>query len=128
LAIFWTQAGTLAVNPGSSIGNRSRTMMDTVPTVTADNSVFDSNPEPAVPRPSRLNFYYQPRPREDLVGELLDGLRHSPRSIDPKFFYDSAGAQLFDHITRLPEYYPCRVERQIYQNHRLEIAAELGTG
>jgi len=96
--------------------------------MTASSAAVDSSPGRPVTPLSRLNFHRQPQPREDLVGELLNGLRQPPRSIDPKFFYDSRGARLFDHITRLPEYYPTRVERQIYHSHSLEMAEELGSG
>ena len=36
-----------------------------------------------------------------------------PREIPPKYFYDERGSQLFDQITRLPEYYPTRAERSL---------------
>jgi len=76
----------------------------------------------------RLFFHRLPQARENLVGELLDSLQRQPRHIAPKFFYDSAGARLFDHITRLPEYYPTRLERQIFIRYKAEMAAEVGTG
>src|SRR5690606_15927907 len=76
----------------------------------------------------RLFFHRLPQARENLVGELLDSLQRQPRHIAPKFFYDSAGARLFDHITRLPEYYPTRLERQIFIRYKVEMAAEVGTG
>ena len=34
----------------------------------------------------------------------------------PKWFYDSVGSDLFDQITRLPEYYPTRAEAQILRD------------
>ena len=34
-----------------------------------------------------------------------------PKTLPPKYFYDDRGSQLFDEITRLPEYYPTRAER-----------------
>ena len=40
--------------------------------------------------------------------DVLDGLRKTPKSLPPKWFYDSVGSDLFDQITRLPEYYPPR--------------------
>ncbi len=64
------------------------------------------------------------------------GLRANPKDIPPKWFYDAHGSQLFDEITRLPEYYPTRCERAILEAHASEIAAlsaadtlvELGSG
>ncbi|MGO9874434.1 MAG: L-histidine N(alpha)-methyltransferase [Acidimicrobiia bacterium] len=64
------------------------------------------------------------------------GLRATPKDIPPKWFYDTRGSQLFDDITRLPEYYPTRCERAILEAHAHEIAqvaaadtlVELGSG
>ena len=64
------------------------------------------------------------------------GLRSTPKDIPPKWFYDTRGSQLFDDITRLPEYYPTRCERAILVERAPEIAAvtnadtlvELGSG
>src|SRR5690349_4544249 len=64
------------------------------------------------------------------------GLRAAPKDIPPKWFYDDRGSQLFDDITRLPEYYPTRCERAILEAHAPDIAritradtlVELGSG
>lgn len=45
--------------------------------------------------------------------EVRAGLEARPRIIPPKFFYDERGSELFEEITRLPEYYPTRTERGI---------------
>ena len=42
--------------------------------------------------------------------DVFDGLQKTPKSLPPKWFYDSVGSDLFDQITRLPEYYPTRAE------------------
>lgn len=47
--------------------------------------------------------------------EILNGLQQKQKNIDPKFFYDNRGSELFEKITGLPEYYPTRTERQILQ-------------
>jgi L-histidine Nalpha-methyltransferase len=68
--------------------------------------------------------------------DVLDGLRSSPKSLPPKWFYDSVGSDLFDQITRLPEYYPTRAEAEILHARSAEIASvtaadtlvELGSG
>jgi L-histidine N-alpha-methyltransferase len=68
--------------------------------------------------------------------DVLDGLCRSPKSLPPKWFYDSTGSDLFDRITRLPEYYPTRAEADILRSHASDIAAataadtlvELGSG
>ncbi|MDT5145321.1 MAG: L-histidine Nalpha-methyltransferase, partial [Mycobacterium sp.] len=43
---------------------------------------------------------------EALCRDVSNGLQSSPKSLPPKWFYDSVGSDLFDQITRLPEYYP----------------------
>jgi L-histidine N-alpha-methyltransferase len=74
--------------------------------------------------------------RAALRADADRGLRSTPKDIPPKWFYDTRGSQLFDEITRLPEYYPTRRERAILIEHASEIAAitradtlvELGSG
>jgi L-histidine Nalpha-methyltransferase len=58
--------------------------------------------------------------------DVLDGLRGSPKSLPPKWFYDSVGSDLFDQITRLPEYYPTRAEAEILRARSAEIASVTG--
>jgi L-histidine Nalpha-methyltransferase len=68
--------------------------------------------------------------------DVLDGLQQTPKSLPPKWFYDSVGSDLFDQITRLPEYYPTRAEAEILRARAAEIAVaseadtlvELGAG
>lgn len=54
--------------------------------------------------------------------EILAGLRASPKTIAPKFFYDARGAQLFELICEQPEYYLTRAELEILGAHAHEIA------
>ena len=64
------------------------------------------------------------------------GLTSRPRWLPPRWFYDARGSQLFDQITRLPEYYPTRAERAVLTQHGADIARvtegetliELGSG
>ncbi|BBZ11636.1 L-histidine N(alpha)-methyltransferase [Mycobacterium branderi] len=58
--------------------------------------------------------------------DVLDGLRSSPKSLPPKWFYDAVGSDLFDQITRLPEYYPTRAEAEILRAHSAEVASATG--
>src|SRR5437667_5181073 len=58
--------------------------------------------------------------------DVARGLRETPKSLPPKWFYDSAGSDLFDQITRLPEYYPTRAEAQILRARSASIAAASG--
>jgi L-histidine N-alpha-methyltransferase len=74
--------------------------------------------------------------RAALRADADRGLRTDPKDIPPKWFYDDRGSQLFDEITRLPEYYPTRCERAILDARAAEIArltradtlVELGSG
>jgi L-histidine N-alpha-methyltransferase len=74
--------------------------------------------------------------RDALRADALAGLTTTPKELPPKWFYDERGSELFDEITRLPEYYPTRREREILVARAGEIAArsradtliELGSG
>jgi L-histidine N-alpha-methyltransferase len=71
-----------------------------------------------------------------LADDALDGLTRPFKEIPPKHFYDARGAELFDRICELPEYYPTRAERAILERGAADIAAateavelvELGSG
>jgi L-histidine N-alpha-methyltransferase len=77
---------------------------------------------------------------EALAAQMADdvraGLTATPKVLPPKYFYDARGSELFDEITRLPEYYPTRTERAILLAHAADVAAltraetlvELGSG
>ena len=55
----------------------------------------------------------------DAIGDLSQ----HPKRLSPKYFYDAAGSELFEAITRLPEYYPTRTELGILRARISEIAA-----
>ncbi len=71
-----------------------------------------------------------------LRSDVFDGLQRTPKSLPPKWFYDSVGSELFDQITRLPEYYPTRAEAEILRARAADVASasradtlvELGSG
>ena len=50
-----------------------------------------------------------------LADDVLDGLTRPFKELPPKHFYDARGAELFDQICELPEYYPTRTERAILE-------------
>ena len=62
----------------------------------------------------------------DDLAEILAGLRMPGKRISPKYFYDERGSQLFDEITRLPEYYLTDTELGIMQDNIDEIADLVG--
>ncbi|MFI6469786.1 L-histidine N(alpha)-methyltransferase [Streptomyces sp. NPDC050516] len=61
-----------------------------------------------------------------LRADVLHGLSLTPKSLPPKWFYDARGSDLFEEITRLPDYYPTRAEREILTDRAAEIAAATG--
>ncbi|HKI41363.1 MAG: L-histidine N(alpha)-methyltransferase [Mycobacterium sp.] len=71
-----------------------------------------------------------------LRGDVFNGLQKTPKSLPPKWFYDTVGSELFDQITRLPEYYPTRAEAEILRARAADVASasqadtlvELGSG
>ncbi|HMD56100.1 MAG TPA: L-histidine N(alpha)-methyltransferase [Solirubrobacteraceae bacterium] len=71
-----------------------------------------------------------------LADDALDGLTRPFKELPPKHLYDARGAELFDRICELPEYYPTRAERAILEERASEIAeltgavelVELGSG
>ncbi|MUM19685.1 L-histidine N(alpha)-methyltransferase [Mycobacterium sp. CBMA271] len=68
--------------------------------------------------------------------DVRQGLTATSKSLPPKWFYDEVGSDLFDEITRLPEYYPTRTEAALLRAHAADIAeasgadtlVELGSG
>jgi L-histidine N-alpha-methyltransferase len=71
-----------------------------------------------------------------LRADVAAGLTARPKTLPPKYFYDARGSELFDEITRLPEYYLTRAETAILSQRAPEIASlskceslvELGSG
>jgi L-histidine N-alpha-methyltransferase len=71
-----------------------------------------------------------------LRNEVVRGLTSSPKTLSPMWFYDDRGCELYDEITKLPEYYPFRAERAILTDHAKDIVraaqpdtfVELGSG
>ena len=99
----------------------------------ADTQALDWRPHPRV----SWDMLLGPRDlRRALEQDVRHGLGRRPRELPPKYFYDAHGSMLFDQITRLPEYYPTRREREILGHRAVEIAArsradtlvELGSG
>jgi L-histidine N-alpha-methyltransferase len=74
--------------------------------------------------------------RAALAADVRSGLSQTPKRLLPKWLYDETGCELFDQITRLPEYYPTRREREILYSEAPAIArlsgadtlVEIGSG
>ncbi|RJQ78238.1 L-histidine N(alpha)-methyltransferase [Pseudonocardiaceae bacterium YIM PH 21723] len=73
---------------------------------------------------------------QSLRTDVHNGLTAQPKWLPPKWFYDARGSELFEEITRLPEYYPTNAEREVLATRAAEIArvtnakslVELGSG
>lgn len=74
--------------------------------------------------------------RGQFIDDVQRGLSASPKFLQPRWFYDDRGCELFDQITCLPEYYQTRTEMSILQRHARGIMemvrpasiVELGAG
>ena len=83
-----------------------------------------------------IRYYLRPGDERTLADDVLDGLTRPFKELPPKHFYDDRGADLFDQICELPEYYPTRAERSILVARAAQIAqltraaevVELGSG
>jgi L-histidine N-alpha-methyltransferase len=61
-------------------------------------------------------------------GDVLAGLAQPQKVIPARWFYDRRGSELFEEITRLPEYYPTRAEIEILADRCPQIALAVGKG
>lgn len=74
--------------------------------------------------------------RDALEADARAGLLARQKFLPPVWFYDDRGSELFDQITRLPEYYLSRAEMSLLAAHADEIVdvagadvlVELGSG
>lgn len=64
----------------------------------------------------------------DFAAAVRLGLGQTPKVIPARFFYDRRGSELFEEITRLPEYYPTRTEIGILRSRGPDIARLVGRG
>jgi dimethylhistidine N-methyltransferase len=58
--------------------------------------------------------------------EVEEGITGFPKTLPCKLFYDATGSELFEEITRLPEYYLTRTELSILRDHAAEMVAVAG--
>jgi L-histidine Nalpha-methyltransferase len=66
-------------------------------------------------------------PNPGMLAEVAAGLAAPQKELSPKYFYDQRGSELFEAITRLPEYYPTRTERALLEGWMPDLMAQLGT-
>jgi dimethylhistidine N-methyltransferase len=90
-------------------------------------------------RSERFSLYRDPHPARvaSFAEDVRTGLGLRPYTLSPRYFYDDLGSALFDAITRLPEYYLTRVERDLLATYSTLIVStfdeplelvELGSG
>lgn len=90
----------------------------------------------ATATPVTVDVHLQNGTLASLADDVRSGLTARPRTLQPKYFYDARGSQLFEQITELPEYYPTRTEQlildrygsQIVETSRPAELIELGPG
>jgi len=84
--------------------------------------------EPTVSSPSSITIdsHLDGAERRSLADDVLDGFTRAFKELPPKHFYDQRGAELFDRICELPEYYPTRAERSILEGRAAELAELVG--
>lgn len=81
-------------------------------------------PQSATARAMPLHDLH-PEP-DDLLSEVVAGLRKDRKTLPCKYFYDAEGSRLFDRICELEEYYPTRTEIAILDQHASDISAAVG--
>lgn len=64
--------------------------------------------------------------REAFRADVRVGLAARPKRLPSRWLYDDRGSELFEDITRLPEYYPTRTETLILERYAAEMAAFCG--
>lgn len=67
-------------------------------------------------------------PANAFLADVLAGLAQPHKAIPARWFYDRVGSELFEEITRLPEYYPTRVETGLLAAHAAAVGAAVGAG
>ena len=84
--------------------------------------------------------YFKPHAtkiEKSFAEEISSSLNRDSKFINPKFFYDKKGSDLFEKICSLPEYYPTRTEISILKKLQAELPSyidenfrlvELGSG
>jgi dimethylhistidine N-methyltransferase len=60
--------------------------------------------------------------------DVIAGLSAPTRAVPARWLYDHRGSELFDAITRLPEYYPTRTETALLHDMMPELASRVPKG
>ena len=65
-------------------------------------------------------------PLSGMAADVRAGLTKPFKELSPRYLYDRRGSELFEQITRLPEYYPTRAERAILEHDAARICEAAG--
>jgi L-histidine Nalpha-methyltransferase len=71
---------------------------------------------------------HPPRPDREFLRDVLEGLGRPDKALPCKYFYDARGAELFEQICALDEYYLTRCELAVLERHAPEMARAIGPG
>jgi L-histidine N-alpha-methyltransferase len=82
----------------------------------------ESSVKPRAGLATAVSLHADPR----MLAEVAAGLSAPQKELPPKYFYDHRGSELFEEITRLPEYYQTRTERALLSSWMAELIPELG--
>src|SRR3954452_12638402 len=80
------------------------------------------------PRRGAANLDIRVEADPDFRRDVLAGLAAPTRAISARWFYDRRGSELFEEITRLPEYYLTRADTSLLERHVGEVAKGTGAG
>lgn len=86
-------------------------------------TMLDARRRAAPAMPALLDLHPTP---DDLRADVIAGLSSSPKTLPSKYFYDARGSQLFEEITRQPEYDLTRVELALMQRVMREVRHAVG--
>ena len=70
----------------------------------------------------RYSARHEAAASDSFADHVIAGLSDKPKWLSAKYFYDAAGSELFEEITRLPEYYPTRTELSILERCARDMA------
>jgi dimethylhistidine N-methyltransferase len=73
----------------------------------------------------RYSARHEAAASDSFADHVISGLGESPKWMSAKYFYDATGSELFEQITRLPEYYPTRTELKILEQNAQEMVSSI---
>jgi L-histidine N-alpha-methyltransferase len=109
-----------ALEAGRPVGLHKRRVHDTERFIREFRSALVSR------RNTLLQVAREVDPVVEFAHSVAQGLEETPRKLDCRYLYDARGSELYEEITRQPEYYPTRTEAAILRGHATEILDHTG--